>query len=150
MDKIAKREQLTNSLQKYSTNISAKKNSVSIYFGGLTPQFATKQIVRLKAAFPNTPPEMYDVLMDRLKANGFTDARLEDAINNLIDNFKYPVPSIAEIIGFDKRVKLYNYKEICDYVNDGGSWEDFKIVKREGHKPVWVRENEFELIKHIL
>lgn len=141
-------EQLAKNLQKLSLNTLERKDSLSIYTGELTPKFAMEQIKRLAASFPGMPATMLDVLLERLKDNGFSDERLKASIDNLIDNYTYPVPTIAEIVGYDKTVKLYNHKEVCDHTDKGGDWDDFKIIERENQKPVWVKDYEYELIKY--
>jgi len=125
------------------------QNSISVYTGELTTQCIIGQVKRLKAAFPNSPASMYDILMERVKANGFTDDRLRAAVDDLIDTFKYPVPSIADIISFDKRVKFHTYKEVCDYMDKGGVWDDFELIFW-GDRHFWVKATEHHLIKHLL
>jgi len=103
-----------------------------------------EEIKRLKMAFPNIPTGFYDVLLERIKENHFTDQRLTDSINNLIDNFTYPNPTIANIIGFDKRIKLLTYSQLCDIqTNSPGSFKDYCKVKRNG-KIFWINRAEKE------
>jgi len=63
---------------------------------------------RIKNAFPTLQEGFYDILCERLKANGFNDEELEKAVNYVIDNYKYPNPSIAEFLNFDGA----NYKRL--------------------------------------
>ena len=119
-----------NSLQNISPQTT--NNSISIYQGELNIPFAINQTLKLKKAFPNLPEGFYDILLERVKETGFTDKRLKDAIDTLIDNFIYPTPAIANIIGFDKRVKLYTYQEVCDMIPQGYKFEDFVKVKVKG------------------
>jgi len=118
--------------------------SVSIYKGELTLSGAMLQMAKLKKSFPNLTKEFYEILMERVKENHFTDQRLTDSINNLIDNFTYPNPTIANIIGFDKRVKLLTYSQLCDIqTNSPGSFKDYCKVKRNG-KIFWINRAEKE------
>lgn len=58
---------------------------------------------------------------------GFTDDKMRDAINYVIDNCKYPIPSIAEFLSFDRVVKLYSYQEVSVLVTKNqASFEDFE------------------------
>ena len=76
-----------------------------------------------------------EILTERLLANGFTEQRLKDAIADVIDNFKYKIPNIADIIQFDKRVKLYTYNEAYMEIEKGAAvWEDFRIIERNETK----------------
>jgi hypothetical protein len=118
-------------------------NSISIYQDGLTIPFAIEQTLRLKKAFPSLPQGFYDILLERVKETGFTDHRLKDAIDSLIDNCVYPTPAIANIISFDKRVKLHAYNDICDLVVKGSSWGDFSKVKIKG-KYFWITNTDKE------
>jgi len=88
------------------------------------------QQMKLKVAFPKKEPEFFELLCDRLFANGFTEKRVEDAINHVIDNFVYKDLNIADVIGFDKKVKLYTYPELVDMItNKGYKSDDFEIRK---------------------
>ena len=93
-----------------------------------------KCVKKIKDTFPALPAGFYDVLMDRIKDKNFSDKRLQDAINNVIDNCVYPTPTIANIISFDKRIKLYTYNEVLVIVDKGGSFDDFKVIERNGKK----------------
>ena len=64
-----------------------------------------------------------------MRANQFSDQRMIDSIGYVIDNCLYPTPTIANLISYDRRVKLYTYQEVCEYVDRGGQMEDF--IKRE-------------------
>lgn len=101
---------------------------------------------RLKNAFPQLPQGFYDILSDRIKANGFSDDRLKDAINSLIDNCIYPVPSIANIISFDKRVKLYTYSELVNLINESGAiiWDEFKAIETGSKRRLYASIADIE------
>jgi len=127
---------MTENLQNLSQNTSpqiTKDDSISIYRDEFTVNNAIDQFKKLKMAFPQLPSGFYDVLMDRVKENGFTDKRLKDSINQLIDNFIYPNPSIANIIGFDKRIKLITYNQRCTLQSENpGSFNDYTKVLKNG------------------
>lgn len=106
------------------------KQYMSIYEGELTQAEMAKCMARLKIAFPSLPKEFYGLLGNRMKEKGFTDDKMRDAINYVIDNCKYPVPSIAEFLSFDRVVKLYSYNEVSNMVTKHqASFDDFE--KRE-------------------
>lgn len=53
------------------------------------------------------------LLMQRLKANGFTAARLRDAVNHVIDKFRFKTINIADVVDYDRTAKTYTYDEMC-------------------------------------
>lgn len=120
-----------------NTQRTTQGNSISIYQDTFTIKNAIEQTNRLKKAYPQLPKGFYELLLDRIEANSFTDKRLKDAIDHLIDTFTYPVPQIANIIGFDKRVKLYAYSSLTDEVSNGRKWNEFAKVKVNG-KNFWI------------
>lgn len=70
--------------------------------------------------------EFFDLLAERIVGQGFSDARLTDAVNHVIDNFQYKELNVSDVIGFDKRVKYYTQPEVCDLSCEKGyKWEDF-------------------------
>lgn len=85
---------------------------MSIYNDELTTKNIINGTVKLKKSFPALPKEFFDVFADRIKDNKFTDKRLSDSINHVIDNCIYPTPSIAQFISFDMRIKLYTYHDM--------------------------------------
>lgn len=123
--------------------------SISVYDDEFTPEFAIKEVVRLREAFPNIPFGFFDILLERIKQNGFTNKRLTDAINYLIDNFTYPVPTIANIISYDKRIKLLTYAQLAYIVNDYGTrvFENFKPVKKIGNVRLFASIQDIETYK---
>ena len=95
-------------------------------------------------AFPALQPEFFDILAKRIKANGFSDDRLTDAVNNVIDNCTYPTPTIAQFISFDRRYKIYNYDEYCKLCSEGFG-ELYQPIKfKDRPKPVWIHVNDIE------
>lgn len=75
---------------------------------------------KLQSAFPKQNKEFFNVLAERLIANGFTDERLTDAVNYAIDNFQYKELNVSDIVRFDKKIKLYTYSEACRMVTKDG------------------------------
>lgn len=101
------------------------------------------QVKRLSTAFPTLPEGFYDILLERIKENGFSDQRFQDAVSNLIDTCPYPQPTIANIISWDKKIKLYTYCEVVEKVNEGHSMHDFQ--KMEGKK-TWIKVTDAKLL----
>ena len=97
MDKLGnlvKKERAGMSLHKSSQALSKSNDEYSIttYTGELTQENVVRNFARIKACFPAISPEFYKILLERLKEKGFSDERLSDSVNNLIDNFQYPNP----------------------------------------------------------
>lgn len=119
--------------------ISVTKNEqgdcfISKYSGELTAQALSRSVAKIKASFPQLPPEFYSILIDRVKAVGFCDERLIDSVNYVIDNCIYPTPTIANFLSFDKKKRLYSYKEVADLIDKGDKMENFEIVEIECKK----------------
>jgi hypothetical protein len=119
-------------LQKSSTVLLTKSSDgheLSIYKGELTQKELARNVARVKAAFPSLPPEFYQLLIDRLKEKGFSDDRLSDAVNNVIDHCQYPTPTLANFLSWDKRVKILTYQELCTMVTKGeASFDNYSKI----------------------
>ena len=93
----------------------------------------------MKKSFPALPADFYDSLSERLKANGFCDERLNDAVNHVIDTCLYPTPTIANIISFDKTIKFKTHDEMCR----DELWGQYLPVKfPDRPKVVWIHAND--------
>ena len=57
---------------------------------------------KIKKAFPSLPADFYDILCERVKDHEFTDNELVGAINHVIDNCTYPMPTVANFISYNK------------------------------------------------
>ncbi len=57
-----------------------------------------KNAKRIKKAFPNLPESFYDLLWERIKANGFTTDDLERVVDIVIDTCLYPQPTVGHFI----------------------------------------------------
>ncbi len=89
---------------------------ISIYTGKLTTEVVVRQINVVRNVF-NYDKNYCKVLKDRIIANGFTDQRLIDAVNYVIDNFKYgKTPNIADFIQFDRQIELMSYNHLLERV----------------------------------
>lgn len=121
---------------------------ISVYKGELTPVCLAENVVKIKKAFPILPKEFFDVLEERIFENGFSNERLIDAVNNAIDNCIFPTPTIAQFIGYDKKIKLYTYNQVLEMNQElsGKAFNFYKAVKvQEGQKtPVYVHVNDVE------
>jgi hypothetical protein len=110
------------------------RNEISVYSGELTTLCVIQQVKKIKAAFPSLPIGFYEVLEDRIKELNFSDQKLIDAVNNLIDTCIYPTPTIASLLSWDKRIKLYSYYDMVNMTDKYGAsvWDNYKAISIQG------------------
>jgi hypothetical protein len=144
--------------------ILSDNGEISVYIeGGLTLDNVVKQTEKILVAFPKLEKQMINLLRERFKANGFTDQRMNDAINFVIDNYSGfdKLPAIGDFVKFDKKVKTYSYNELREKHKDayymGATYDP--IAKEYGqikvstflryaklediekyHLPIWVKK----------
>lgn len=136
------------SLQKSYTNTltrSGDEFQLSVYTGEMTPETLVEQATKIIKAFPAVTNGFVDILFERAKEKGFSDQRIKDAVNHVIDNCQYPTPALANFLSFDKRIKIYSYDQVCIQVADKGA--DFNsFFRMEINKaPFWILKAEKEL-----
>jgi hypothetical protein len=119
-------------------------NEISIYSGQLNPEFAKEKIKLFQDSFPELPPPFFKVLLYAIEKNKFSDKRLEDAIDFVIFNCKYPKPTIADIIQFDQRFKIYSFQKIQEMVFAGAIQSDYMKVDIRQEKPGWIEKINFQ------
>ena len=124
------------------------KSEITVYTDRQADQkLIAQEVVKLKHAFPTISKEFANVLSERIYANNFTEERIRDAVAYVLDNFRYKQPTIADVISFDKRVKVYSYTQILNMLVEIGPsvWNDYKPVKVEGvDRTVYVNIAEAE------
>lgn len=108
-----------------------------------------KNIAVIKKSFPGLPLGFYDILMDRLRANNFSDERLNDSVNYVIDTCTYHTPTIAQFISFDKKVRMFTYGQMLKMFDESGMspefWNGYKMFKFSYKpKPVWIHLNDVQ------
>lgn len=117
-------------------------NELSLYVDTLSDTGIAKNMRKLQVAFPRQSKEFFNVLAERLIANGFTDKRLSDAVNHVIDTFQYKELNISDIVKFDKKIRLYNYNEACILVTKDGYrfGKDLQRIEKEGKSYWFLKE----------
>lgn len=118
--------------------LQENKKEISVYGQGkVSTKVLANCFIDLKRAFPKLPDGWYDVLEKLLDTEKFTDKRLIDATQNLIKTCVYPEPTIANILGYDTKMKLWTYDELLEISNDFSNegrkkfWEGFQIFDKE-------------------
>ncbi|MDR1553341.1 MAG: hypothetical protein LBS69_07760 [Prevotellaceae bacterium] len=81
----------------------------------------------MQVAFPKVEKSFFDLLAERIDAHDFTEERLSDAINHVIDNFQYKEPNVSDIIRFDRRIKLYTGNEFVNAQMNGIHCSKFQM-----------------------
>ena len=119
------------------------KEEISIYRGILTSQCIAHEIEKIQVSFPTLSETFFNILGERLVINKFNDARLKAAIGFVIDNFKYNTPKIADIIGFDKCVKIYRYDDVLEALDKGKTWNYYSKIRKNG-KLYYVKTTDKE------
>lgn len=140
-------------MQVYTQKSLIKKSNnyeVSVYSGdNLTPEGLAKNIKTLQHAFPELDSNFHIVFADRIEDLKIGDNRLKDSINFVIDNCAYPKPTIAQFISFDKRVKLYDHRQMVELNNEmqGKAFTYHKQVVINGVdiKPIYANIKDIEL-----
>ncbi len=99
------------------------------------------QIQRLREVFKHNDDDFYKLLSSRVVVNNFTDKKLKDAVSNAIDTFPYKELNVADIINFDKKLKLYNYEEM---LRQNLGTKPFRIVRRTENGNLWAKISEIE------
>lgn len=143
------REGLIKNFSKSSDSIY--HSEISVYKGALVSnESVVNYSIKIRHAFPSLPPEFYDVLLEMIKEEGFTDERFRDAVHHVIKTCHYPTPTIADFISFDKRFKVLTYDELLKKGNELGpeAIKFYKPVKfPEKEKPAWVHVDDIKRYK---
>ena len=116
-------------------------NEISIYKGLLTKVGVAKQIAKITASFPKFSDAQLNILRDRIKANGFTDKRFEDAVNYVIDTYEGwdKTPNLADFISFDKKFKVFTWKEAIEY-----DMQDLDAIDVGFNEPRWAKKEDIK------
>ena len=117
-------------------------SEISVYRGDLTKGGMVRVREILFKAFPKFPNESFEVLKDRFKANGFSDERAIDAVNNVIDTYEGwdKLPNIANFVQYDKKQRVFTYYELLEMYKDNApdqrkiNLSKYKQIEIEGEK----------------
>ena len=103
----------------------------------------------MKDAFPDLPAGFYSVLSERLINEQFTDKRLMDAVNHVIDTCIYPRPTVAQFISWDKRIQMFTYDQMLKKLDETGGgtkfWDYYKSFQfKDKATRVWIHINDIK------
>lgn len=137
--------------ERFINTSEIKKNNdhftLSLYFDKLTAKNITLNMVKIQKVFPALSKEFYDIFQERLKDKGFTDNKLNDAVNHVIDTCIYPTPTIAQFLSYDKNIKLYSYEQMLKLNNEyaGQAFKYFRPVQIGTlEKPMYASKTDIE------
>jgi len=118
---------------------------VSLYVPSeITPRTLAEEMLKLKVAFPKRGDVFYNLLSERIMANGFTDDRLKDAVARVLDTFNYKEINISDIVSFDKRVRLYTYNEMSeDILSQKANAAEFE-ARIVNDRRYWVKRRDLD------
>lgn len=113
-----------------------RTTEISIFTGTVASESEIKsEVKKLIATFPEVKTDFIIVLVERLIDKNFTKERVKEAINHVIDTNPYQRPSIADIISFDRKIKVYTYQDIVSKCYHGYSaFDHFEKIEIEGRK----------------
>ena len=120
---------------------------VSIYHKGAkaTQEQIIRNIAKLEMAFPKMERGFFKILLDRIDANSFSNKRLENAVNYVIDRFQYKELNVADIISWDRKISIYTYQQVCNLIQKSliKGFEDTEIREINGTK-YWVMKRDLD------
>ena len=144
-----------NSLKLSKEDLTVKDNSISIYGKGeVSAEVLGLGTIALKKAFPRLSKDWYDILEECLDDVGFTDERFIQAIKSLIMTCQYPEPTIANLTGFDRRVKLFTYNQTMTETKEFSPqmrkrwYEDHPRVKLKD-EVYYIAKSDYNNYKHL-
>lgn len=137
--------QQTKSLQKSQQediSVNRENNELSVYKSGkVDAETFAHGVKKIKAAFPRLSNQWFDLLDEMIDQSGFTNERFKDAVYDLIKNCVYPEPTIANLLSFDKKIKIFTYKESLEY------GQKYLTAIDINGKPFWAKTEDVERFK---
>lgn len=98
-----------------------------------TEEELAKDVVHLKNAFSEKATDAFCFELIRLALKqGITRQRFTDAIDNYITTHKYNTITIADILNYDVRVKLYTGSEVFKICKTLGDEKDMREYPKYG------------------
>ena len=95
-------------------------------------------MARILKAFPKFDKNQLEILKERFKELKFTDKRILDAVNNVIDTYQGwdKLPNLANFLQFDKTERLYTHNELLEKLNAGNKeiFKNSEMVEIDGKK----------------
>jgi hypothetical protein len=119
----------------------------------MTKELVLSQFVRLKKLFPDLNDYFFNELKEAFINNGFSNERIVQSVNHVIETCHYKTPYIALFIDFDIRFKVYSYKQFREMIYKDGSqlYQKFSLVKLPNKdEPYYVSNDDIKQFKLML
>lgn len=123
----------------------ADDGSISLYEGILTLRCVLEMNRKVKDAFPELPASWFQVFNERIRENRFTDQRLRDAVNHVIDTFVHGrIPNVGHFISYDRRISLYTQKDLDKLAqHDWRSvYKEYGLIQLQDGRVMYARREE--------
>ena len=117
---------------------------VSVFQGGISKKHIWAQLNRLKEIFPDLDEYFLKELKEAFINNGFTDERIEQSVNHVINTCHYKKPYIALFIDFDIRFKVYSFEQFREMIYKNGRtlYGKYSLVKLPNKEKGYYVKNE--------
>ena len=125
-------------------------DEISVYAGYLTQPAVTQQSGRIRQVFPQLSAGWHGEFLHAIRRHGFTDQRLLDAVNHVIDHCRYPQPTVADFVSFDQSVKFRSYDWMVRNSNETVSMWDHYTQVRIGNATVYISNSDAARHPHLL
>lgn len=112
---------------------------ISLYSDNIvSDQTIITGIAKLKVAFPKMSDDFFNLLVEMIIEEQMTEKQLIDSVKHVLKNFQYKELTIANILSYDKKVKLYTYNEVCELVTQGkAEMRDFDLK--------WINDTPYRI-----
>ena len=118
------------------------------HFGRQTTKGYAEVTAMAIKAFPKLNADFFELLNERALDKGFSNRKFYECVKNVIDNFNYPEPTLANFLTFDKSLQLYRYDQKLKLIDELGASvanKLYKSVRINGRtKPLWAHIDDIE------
>ncbi|MBK8947182.1 MAG: hypothetical protein IPM32_18230 [Ignavibacteriae bacterium] len=139
-------QKTSRTIETYSKN-EYEENLISVYnhSNGLSQSVVIEQTEKILIAFPKLERPFINLLRERFKANNFSDERMIDSVNYVIDNYTGfdKLPQVADFIKYDRKVRVYSHAEVTQY----NLWRNVEAIDIGLSNPRWIKKEDFEKYK---
>ncbi len=120
--------------------IKEKHSELSMYKGKITEEVFKQGVKKLTVAFSGLKQDFLKLLLELLKENEFSNERYLDAVQHVICTCKYPSPTIADFIQYDKFIIVYTpeqFSTFCYVKEIDNPFKTYLIVK--GSSDIYIK-----------